>query len=160
MQHLIEALLHFSRIDSFSFTLQKTDLNLLLEEAKKDLQELVEEKKALIEADQLPELSVVPLQIQQVFSNILGNSLKYRQKDRPLSIRITSDILPSAEYLPDSGKGTPAAGSVSWTMGLGSNNSIRKKYLNYFSGYMEKWNIRVQESDWLFVKRSSRITKV
>ena len=99
MQHLIESLLQLSRISSTEPVFESTDLNLLLDEAKKDHQDTLAEKQAIIEADKLPFLNVNPLQIQQVFSNILGNSLKYASKDRPLLIRISAEKMPAKQIL-------------------------------------------------------------
>ena len=41
----------------------------------------------------LPKLSVIPFQIQQLFINIIGNSLKYAKTDTPPVIKVTSEIV-------------------------------------------------------------------
>jgi PAS domain S-box-containing protein len=93
MQNLIESLLQLSRISSTEPVFEESNLNQVLEESRKDLQETILEKHATIESDQLPTLLVNPLQIQQVFYNILGNSLKYTSNGKPVHIRITAEKL-------------------------------------------------------------------
>ena len=97
MQNLIESLLQLSRISSTEPIFEETDLNQLMEESRKDLQEVIVEKHATIESDRLPTLHVNPLQMQQVFYNILANSLKYTANGNPVQIRITAEIFGDAK---------------------------------------------------------------
>lgn len=93
MQNLIESLLQLSRISATEPVFEETDLNHVLEESRKDLQETIVETHASIESDYLPTLQVNPLQMQQVFYNILGNSLKYTANGKPVHIRISAEKL-------------------------------------------------------------------
>ena len=97
MRLLIEDLLHFSRTNKTEKNIEKSDLNSLLENAKQDLAQNIEEKKASIESDNLPTLNVIPFQIQQLFINLLGNSLKYSKKDIAPIIKITYSKVVSNE---------------------------------------------------------------
>lgn len=89
MQKLIEALLNFSRLDKTSEEYKPADINILLEEAKNNLQEVIDSKKAIIESDQLPVMNVIPFQFSQLISNLLNNALKYSRPDVPPHIKIT-----------------------------------------------------------------------
>jgi signal transduction histidine kinase/CHASE3 domain sensor protein len=89
MRLLIEDLLHFSRTNKTEKNIEKADLNSLLENAKQDLAQNIEEKKAIIESDNLPTLNIIPFQIQQLFINLIGNSLKYSKNDVAPIIKIT-----------------------------------------------------------------------
>jgi hypothetical protein len=40
----------------------------------------------------LPTLNVIPFQIQQLFTNLIGNSIKYEMPDDPLVIRIREKV--------------------------------------------------------------------
>lgn len=81
MQQLIIALLDYSRVNAADSAYVVTDLNRLLEDAKENLQQRIEESGASIESGLLPVLKVIPFQIVQLFSNLLGNALKYRRPD-------------------------------------------------------------------------------
>lgn len=89
MRSLIDDLLHFSRTTRSEASFERTDLNLLLQNAKEELAHLVEEKRAEITTEPLPVLEVIPFQIQQMFVNLIGNSLKYSSSNREPRIEIT-----------------------------------------------------------------------
>lgn len=89
MQRLIEALLNFSRLDKTQDEPEPTDVNTMLEEIKHQLGETIETKKAIIEADQLPVMTVIPIQFQQLLINLISNALKYSKPDIAPHIRIT-----------------------------------------------------------------------
>lgn len=90
MRNLITDLLQFSRTTRAEQVFIKTDLNRLMENAIEDLNQKIEEKKADITFEKLPELEVIPFQIQQLFTNLIGNSIKYSREDiKPMvSIRV------------------------------------------------------------------------
>jgi hypothetical protein len=77
MRGLIDDLLQFSRTRKIEKNFELTSLSLLLENAKQELIQDIEEKKAEIRTSELPALKVIPFQIQQLFINLIGNSLKY-----------------------------------------------------------------------------------
>jgi len=100
MRILIDDLLQFSRTNMFEKVFEDSDLNELLENAKQDLAELIEEKSVVIESDVLPTLHVIPFQIQQLFLNIIGNSIKYSHEDRtPLITISSSQVIAQDEVL-------------------------------------------------------------
>jgi hypothetical protein len=80
MRNLIDDLLQFSRTTKTEKKFEPADLNLLLENAKQELIQNIEDGKAEITASQLPVLNVIPFQIQQLFINLIGNSLKYSKQ--------------------------------------------------------------------------------
>ncbi|GAA4766898.1 MULTISPECIES: ATP-binding protein [Flavobacterium] len=104
MRILIDDLLQFSRTTRAEQVFAKVDLNELLENAKQEQAQLIEEKKAIINADELPELEVVPFQIQQLFSNLINNSIKYSKENIPPIINITVSEVEAekeAKFLPN-----------------------------------------------------------
>lgn len=102
MRILIEDLLQFSRTTKTEKSWEKTDFNLLLENAKLELIQTIETKKATILSNDLPTLKVIPFQIQQLFINLIGNSLKYSKENSPPIIKINSSKITanSDESLP------------------------------------------------------------
>jgi PAS domain S-box-containing protein len=77
MRTLIDDLLLFSRSNKTDKAFVKSDLNELLQNARQELADNLQEKRAVIKADELPILNVIPYQIQQLFINLISNSLKY-----------------------------------------------------------------------------------
>lgn len=117
MQKLIEALLNYSRTNTTEITLEATDLNFVLEDVKKDLQELIRRKKAVIHADHLPTLNIVSLQFHQLFSNIISNAIKYSKPNVPPYIKITTSVVPASEVKDEA----PLSKSKYWKISITDN---------------------------------------
>ncbi|GAA4125080.1 hypothetical protein GCM10022250_10530 [Flavobacterium chungbukense] len=98
MRVLIDDLLLFSRTNTTKKEFLKMNLNELLDNAESELAELIEEKKAVIRSNKLPKLSVIPYQIEQLFINLIGNSLKYSRPDVEPEISITSEKVSACDY--------------------------------------------------------------
>lgn len=82
MQKFITDLLLYSRASKADKTFESADLNEILENSKKELSHRIEERNAIINsASDLPILSVIPFQVQQLFSNLISNSIKYSKAD-------------------------------------------------------------------------------
>ncbi|PIB39490.1 ATP-binding protein [Maribacter sp. 4G9] len=77
MRNLISNLLSYSRIEDVEDKHIKVDLNEILTDVLEDLGERICETKAKIKADKLPEINGVQFQMEQLFLNLIGNSLKY-----------------------------------------------------------------------------------
>ena len=97
MQRLIIALLDYSRYNASDTNFVVTDLNRLVEEAKENLQQRIEETRATIKSEKLPVLNVIPFQFVQLFSNLLGNALKYKKLDVPPLIDISASKIGAGE---------------------------------------------------------------
>jgi signal transduction histidine kinase len=69
----------------------------LLESIKSDFELLIEEKNASIICTSLPVISAIPLQMSQLFSNLLSNALKFTRKEVVPEIRISSSLLSKEE---------------------------------------------------------------
>ena len=88
MRLLIDDLLQFSRTNKPDKEFVSADLNELFENAKQDVAEIISEKKAKIICDTLPKTKVIVYQIQQLFLNLLSNSLKYSKNGKTPIIKI------------------------------------------------------------------------
>jgi PAS domain S-box-containing protein len=94
MQNLIDALLDYSRLDNKKeLVFAKTKLQDIIDEVRKNLFDIIEEKDAQIQIGKLPALDIVPVQFSQLFTNLIGNSIKYSKKDSPPRIKISSRLL-------------------------------------------------------------------
>lgn len=77
MLSLIRDVLAFSQLSKSSYEFQKVDLNIVLEEIKNDFELLIDQKNCVIESDTLPVIESIPLQMGQLFSNLVSNALKF-----------------------------------------------------------------------------------
>jgi PAS domain S-box-containing protein len=88
MTELIRSILNYSRLSAKKEKMQEVSLNDILRDVSADLELLIHEKHARLTADDLPVIKGIPLQLHQLFLNLIGNSLKF-SKEQP-EIMITS----------------------------------------------------------------------
>lgn len=93
MRNLISNLLSYSKIDDLEDRPTKIDLNEILAEVLDDLGERIKETNASVKADKLPEINGVQFQMEQLFSNLIGNSLKYMAQDTIPIVSIKHSII-------------------------------------------------------------------
>ena len=93
MQELIQDLLSYSRVSNQTESFSPVSLAEVLKEVVADLSLLIEKTGGRVEAGELPVIECNPLQMRQLFQNLLGNSLKFRGQDPPV-VRISAS--PSA----------------------------------------------------------------
>ncbi len=92
MQKFITDLLLYSRASKTDKTFEMADLNDILDNSKKELSHRIEERNAIINSSSdLPVVKVIPFQIQQLFSNLISNSIKYSKADSAPIIDISAD---------------------------------------------------------------------
>ncbi len=126
MKELIHALLEYSRTNTQKEPLKKVSFNLVLDEVEGELKESIEEKKALIEVDSLPSIPAVTHQLKQLFTNLIGNALKYSKADVPPRINISSALV-----------SVPGYGGKFWKVtvadnGIGFEQQYEKKIFELF----------------------------
>lgn len=93
MQSLIDALHAYSRTSILKPEFISTDLNQIMEDVKRSLSEMIASSEAVIDCPTLPAIRVIPLQMHQVFSNLINNAIKFRKpKERPY-IKITAELI-------------------------------------------------------------------
>lgn len=83
MQLLINDLLAYSRIGTKGKPLEPTDAHAALGAAMNNLKIIIEEAKAIITNEDLPEVRADASQLVQLFQNLIGNAVKFRGKDYP-----------------------------------------------------------------------------
>ncbi len=77
MQELIQDLLTYSRTKNSDRKFERTDLRLIIDDIKKDLEDVIHEKKATIEVINGCEINIMTLQFRQLMQNLVSNSLKF-----------------------------------------------------------------------------------
>jgi len=83
MAKLLDDLLTYSRVESGKGKLEKVDLNKVISEVLGNLRMTIDENKAKITYDKLPEVTADEVQIGQVFQNLIGNSIKFHDNKAP-----------------------------------------------------------------------------
>jgi two-component system CheB/CheR fusion protein len=97
MSTLIKEVLNFSKILHGATVFEKTDLNQIVKNVLEDFELLIQDKNAVITCESLPVIEAIPLQINQLFYNLISNSLKFAKKEIPPVIDITSKMLTAEE---------------------------------------------------------------
>jgi PAS domain S-box-containing protein len=90
MEELIHDLLAYSRVIHGESQEGVADLQRALDKALRVLQTELAESSAEISADNLPVVGGGEAQFEQVFQNLISNSVKYRDTERRLRIRIAA----------------------------------------------------------------------
>jgi signal transduction histidine kinase len=93
MQRLISDLLKFSRHANLEADFQKVSLNEILQEVLSDMDIELQKRGARVELGTLPAIWGIPSQIQQLFQNLVSNSLKFSKTGVPPKISIYSEQL-------------------------------------------------------------------
>ena len=97
MSTLIRDLLHYSQLLEHEKLFVKTNLNEILKNTLNDFELLIDEKKAQINFEELPTIEAIPLQMTQLFYNLLSNALKFNRVGVKPVISITSRLLSENE---------------------------------------------------------------
>lgn len=92
MSVLINDILSFSRVTSRQRPFEKVDLNRLMDNVLNNLDYSIRESGADVTHDPLPEIDGDASQLEQVFSNLIANSIKFRVPDRRPVIRLQLSV--------------------------------------------------------------------
>jgi two-component system CheB/CheR fusion protein len=91
MARLIDDLLDYSRLSRSGGEFVKTDLNkIVLEEVMPDFDVIVNQKKAVVKIGTLPTVPAVPLQMQQLFHNLISNAFKFTKENGTPEVEISA----------------------------------------------------------------------
>lgn len=91
MQTLINDLLTFSRVSTKGQNFSHVSLDKIVNEVVSDLEIHFEKNLAQVEVSKLPELDADPLQMRQLFQNLISNALKFYKPGIPPKIKIYSE---------------------------------------------------------------------
>jgi len=84
MKTLVQDLLEFSYLNNHEKLFAPTNLNLILKNILTDFELLIEQKNVKIKSNLLPVISAMPLQMNQLFYNLMSNALKFCASGDPV----------------------------------------------------------------------------
>ena len=90
MQSLVETLLKYSKVGVKELAYQWVDLKAIVDEVLVDLEIKLAETKGVVKVEQLPSLEADPIQMRQLFQNLISNALKFHKKGEPPSVHLIS----------------------------------------------------------------------
>jgi light-regulated signal transduction histidine kinase (bacteriophytochrome) len=137
MQELIEDLLIYSQTKSSERTFEKTDLRTIIDEIKKDHEEDILKKKAMIVIANRCEINIIRFQFRQLIDNLISNSLKFSVPATAPRIKFTSKTMRGRQL---SIENPSLAGKFSLT-----TDYCHLTYTDNSIGFDPKYNERVFE---------------
>jgi PAS domain S-box-containing protein len=99
MQTLIQDLLKLSRVTSRAQPFEPCDLGEILAQVLSDLEVSIEQKGAKLEVGPLPTIDADPVQMRQLFQNLVANALKFQRPGEKPEVSISARIFESRERL-------------------------------------------------------------
>ena len=95
MQELIDGLLLYSRVTTRAQEFVKVDLAGVVRDVLADLEVKIEQLGAEIKIESLGMIEADPLQMRQLFQNLIGNALKYANHEKTPEVTISARYRPS-----------------------------------------------------------------
>jgi signal transduction histidine kinase len=105
MSQLIDDMLSFSRVGRTEIQLKQIDINRLVNNALRDFTEVIKEKDIDVKVGDLPGISGDQNMIQQVFSNLVSNAIKYSSNTERPKVEVGFDDSRKAFFVKDNGIG-------------------------------------------------------
>jgi signal transduction histidine kinase len=123
MNSLLDAIFTYAQTDR-KIGYEEVDLNETAVQAINTLQEVIQEKGAVVEYKALPVLKAIPYQMEQLFTNIISNALKYARPGGKPYIKIEA-------------RQQKQDGKVNWEIsftdnGIGFDNRYKEKIFEIF----------------------------
>jgi two-component system CheB/CheR fusion protein len=97
MRHLVDDLLNYSLVSNHEKVFTQINLNETLKNILTDFELLIEQKQAEITSDALPTIEAIPVQMNQLFYNLISNAFKFLKEEEPHVISITSKTVAQEE---------------------------------------------------------------
>ena len=81
MTSLIRDILGYSQLTKDSEVFTKTNLNDIFHGVLSDFELIIEQKNVILSIDDMPVIEAIPLQMTQLFGNLISNSIKYSREE-------------------------------------------------------------------------------
>jgi len=109
--NLIDNILDISRIDTRQLKMEPTSLLQVVESTRATIQPLAEEKGVQLKVEvpqELPLITAAPDRLQQVFTNLLGNAVKFTHRGGAITLRVKEAADHILVEVMDTGIGIPS----------------------------------------------------
>ena len=90
MHTLINDLLTFSRVTTKAQPFERIDLNKIASDVLNDLETTIEQSGGRVELSELPAIDADPLQMRQLFQNLIVNALKFQKPDSDPVVKVAA----------------------------------------------------------------------
>ncbi len=97
MQTMIDGLLDYSRVSSQRRVFGQVNLDAILDDVMETFDSRIAQESAEIIREPLPTIAADATQMNQLFQNLIGNALKFRDGDEPARITIRSESVPNQQ---------------------------------------------------------------
>lgn len=91
MHNIINDLFEYSHIRTDVKDFEAVDVQEVIDATIKKLNKEITDTQALVTCEGMPKVKAVQSNLVQVFQNLIGNAIKFRQKDVPLHIKINCE---------------------------------------------------------------------
>ncbi len=100
MTNLVRDVLGFSQLSGATETFERVDLNEIVAEIIAEYELTIEQTNAQITTDALPVIEGIPLQLSQLFGNLISNSLKYVAENvsPKITIRVSKPVREELQF--------------------------------------------------------------
>jgi light-regulated signal transduction histidine kinase (bacteriophytochrome) len=99
MKNIIKDILNFSHLNNAKNNFVATDLNKIVVDIKGDLELIITQKGATINFNTLPVVEALPVQMNQLFYNLINNALKFSKQDKAPVININAEKISESASL-------------------------------------------------------------
>ncbi|MFU8859555.1 MAG: CheR family methyltransferase [Cyclonatronaceae bacterium] len=133
MQKLIEELLEFSRLNTSERIFENVDLGTVIKEVLANFKDVINEKQATVELQDMCEASIIVFQFRQLMNNLISNALKFSKTGVKPHIKIKSSIVNGSELTVKGLSGNQNYCHVSVSdNGIGFDKKFSKKIFEVF----------------------------
>lgn len=98
MQTLIHDLLKLSRVTSRAQPFERCDLGALVREVLSDLEVMIEQTAARIKIGALPVIDGDPVQLRQLFQNLISNGVKFHKPNETPEVTISGKTIVASDH--------------------------------------------------------------
>jgi two-component system CheB/CheR fusion protein len=134
MTRLIDDLLNFSRVSRSEDKFENVNLNEILQNVLNDFEVVIAQKNAIISYDHLPVIPAIPLQMTQLFQNIISNALKFSKQSSPpmINISLQKEITDELSNFPQLSHNIPYYKLTFKDNGIGFNQTYSEQIFTIF----------------------------
>ena len=132
MGELIKSVLNYSKVSREGQGMSDVSLHSIVDDVIRDFELLIQEKNALIEIGDLPVIRGFPLHLNQLFANLIGNSLKFTNTQPIMKISARVVGKEAVVKRPDSLTGEQFVEVIVSDNGIGFDEQFEKQIFTMF----------------------------